>query len=58
MNEPTPKSTSERLRVALRLRLSVHRAGNGRQSKTVFAANSTRAPVLREPGPEDTDDRV
>jgi hypothetical protein len=56
MEEPTPRSGNERLRMALRLRLSLRRAGNGRQSETVFISNSTRAPALRAPGTEDPAD--
>lgn len=45
MTESTPKITSEKLRMALRLRLSLRRAGNGRQSEVVFI--STKPAMLR-----------
>ncbi len=52
MEEPTPRPSNDRLRMALRLRLSLRRAGNGRQSETVFVPNPTRAPALGAPGTE------
>jgi hypothetical protein len=56
MEEPTQRPSNERLRMALRLRLSLRRAGSGRQGETVFIPNPTRAPVLRAPGTEDSAD--
>lgn len=64
MEEPTPTSSNDRLRsnrlrkdrlrMALRLRLSLRRAGNGRQSGTVFIPNPTREPVLGAHGTENS----
>ena len=61
MEEPTPRSSNDRLRndrlrMALRLRLSLRRAGNGRQSGTVFIPSPTRAPVLGAHGTESSAD--
>lgn len=56
MEEPTPRPGNDRLRMALRLRLSLRRAGNGRQSETVFISSSTRAPALKAPGTENSAD--
>lgn len=54
MQESTPKPTSDQLRMALRLRLSLLRAGNGRQSAIVFMPQPARAPVSRAPTLDDT----
>lgn len=56
MEEPTPTRSNDRLRMALRLRLSLRRAGNGRESEIVFLPNPTRAPVVRAPGTESSAD--
>jgi hypothetical protein len=56
MERPTPRAGDDRLRMALRLRLSLRRAGNGRQGETVFIPNQTRAPALRTPGMEGSAD--
>ena len=49
--ESTPKTDSERLRMALRLRLSLREAGKGCQGETILISPRPPVPRTTEPDP-------